>query len=96
MNEAEIRIDRDIIEIQCPVAVVKSAGYTTERDETVKTTAGREAAESYEILHMPITVNLSIQRDQAVEPRLLGGDTAVQSLPVEIDIIDTSVDVIVP
>lgn len=96
MNEAEIRIDRDIIEIQRPIAVMKRTSDATEWDKTVETATGRETAESYEILHIPITVDLPIQRDQTVEPRLLGRDTAIQSLPVEIDIIHAAIDIIVP
>ena len=96
MNEAEIRIDRDIIEIQRPIAVMKRTSDATEWDKTVETAAGRETAESHEILHIPITVDLPIQRDQTVEPRLLGRDTAIQSLPVEIDIIHAAIDIIVP
>lgn len=61
MNEAEIRIDRDIIEIQRPIAVMKRTSDATEWDKTVETAAGRETAESYEILHIPITVDLPIQ-----------------------------------
>ena len=53
MNEAEIRIDRDIIEIQRPIAVMKRTSDATEWDKTVETAAGRETAESYEILHIP-------------------------------------------
>ena len=53
MNEAEIRIDRDIIEIHRPIAVMKRTSDTTEWDKTVETATGRETAESYEILHIP-------------------------------------------
>ena len=60
MNEAEIRIDRDIIEIQRPIAVMKRTSDATEWDKTVETAAGSETAESHEILHIPITVDLPI------------------------------------